>query len=153
MAKLEKVKADRLAAEKKAKEDKLMEERKAIAFKTFMGLILTMFGGLAGWLLFNRYKAVQVIKREREEEAARQKEIEDWCESVENDMLDIGNRLEAASIRSGYNSRVMGTLKDLTADNYDALHSVKSRDYNRNMVIRHIRNAKQYLRERCGEDI
>ena len=153
LAKLEKVKADRLAAENKAKEDKLMEERKAIAFKTFMGLILTMFGGLAGWLLFNRYKAVQVIKREREEEAARQKEIEDWCESVENDMLDIGNRLEAASIRSGYNSRVMSTLKDLTADNYDALHSVKSRDYNRNMVIRHIRNAKQYLRERCGEDI
>lgn len=77
LAKLEKVKADRLAAENKAKEDKLMEERKAIAFKTFMGLILTMFGGLAGWLLFNRYKAVQVIKREREEEAARQKVIDD----------------------------------------------------------------------------
>ena len=153
LAKLEKAKADRIASEKKAKEDKEMEERKAVAFKTFMALVLFVFGGLAGWLLFNRYKAVQVIKREQAEETKRLKEIEDWCESVENDMLDIGNRLEAASIRSGYNSRVMDALKDLTADNYDALQSVKDRDYNRDMVIRHIRNAKQYLRERCGEDI
>lgn len=153
VAKLEKAKADRIAAEKKALEEKKWQERKAASLKTFIALIVAVVLGFFGWVGYNRYSAMQAQKREEAEERQRQKEMEDWCEAVEKDMLDIGDRLESVSIRSGYNSQVMKALKDLTADNFDALQSVKDRDYNRDMVIRHIRNAKQYLRERCGEDI
>ena len=41
----------------------------------------------------------------------------------------------------------------LAPQNFKKRGWILVRDYNRNMVIRHIRNAKQYLRERCGEDI
>ncbi len=153
VAKLEKAKADRIAAEKKALEEKKWQERKAASLKTFIALIVAVVLGFFGWVGYNRYSAMQTQKRKEAEERQRQKEMEDWCEAVEKDMLDIGDRLESVSIRSGYNSQVMKALKDLTADNFDALQSVKDRDYHRDMVIRHIRNAKQYLRERCGEDI
>ena len=145
VAKLEKAKVERLAAEKKAKEEKERAERNATLTKWFISLVLGVILALVGWLGFNYYKAMQVRKRK---EAAEQ----EWCAQMENSMIDLGNLLDSAMMRSENNPRVMSALKALTADNFDALQSVKDRDYNREAVTGHVRNALQYLRERCGED-
>lgn len=146
IAKIEKAKADRLAEIKKAEEEKRSAER----WKSFRNVVLSVFSimgfGFLGYLGFRKFQHRQYL-------IAEQKRKEKWTDNVTADMLDIGKLLEDALIRTTYNSRVMSALSDLKADNLDAMNQVQLGDVNEAAINQHIRNAKQYLRERCGEDI
>lgn len=146
IAKIEKAKADRLAAVKKAEEEKRSAERWTIFRNIMLTIFISIGFGIVGYLGYGRHTRLKQI-------VAEQKRKEKWTDTVTADMLDIGNLLDSALIRTTYNSRMMGALSDLKADNLDAMNQVQLGDVNESAINQHIRNAKQYLRERCGEDI
>lgn len=147
VTKLEKEKAERIALAKKIQDEKDHKARMAIMWKVIFSAIFIFAFGFGMYFLVTRLQHRAEIRR-------REQIREDWCVSVENDLIDLGSIIERARSRTYTNSRVMEALDALDADNTDALETVKARgDINQEDVQRHMYNARTFLTQRCGERI
>ena len=129
----------RKLAEAKAKQEKEDAERTQSMLNVLYTLFaLIAFGGLS-FLGYRKYQVQQHIKNEK-------KKFDDWSERATADMLDIEQGLNKASVMvlGSYNASL---LDDLIADNADALEQVLKADVNMSAIDRHIKNAKQFLKE------
>ena len=129
----------RKAAELKAKKDKEDAERTQVLLNAlYTVLFLVFLGGLS----FLGYKKYQIHQEKVEE----RKKFDAWSSKTTADMLDIEKGLNKASVMvlGSYNASL---LDDLIADNADALEQVLKADVNMSAIDRHIKNAKQFLKE------
>lgn len=144
---LEQAKADRIALAKKIQDEKDRKARTATMWKVIFSALFIFAFGFGMYFLVTRLQHRAEIRR-------REQIREDWCVSVENDLIDLGAILDRARSRSYTNSQVMESLDALDEDNTDALATVKARGViNQEDIQRHMYNARTFLTQRCGERI
>lgn len=150
LAKIEADKVARLEKIRKAEAAKRAEERNK-AFINFMFRLLIVL--IVGALLVGIYFGIRTLQSKRKAiQAERDRELamQKWKGETMPDLIDLNNLLK----RAMDDPKIDGTstlilLKDLHADNLDAIGCLDNDDFNQDAIKRHVQNAFDFL-ERHG---